>query len=125
MSTRRNSLFRRCLSKVLFLGAAAGLGLAHAGDLKISEGEAKKAAITRPAPEYPPTARQLKITGVVNVEVSINPEGDVADVRIVNGNPVLTRVVVDTVRRWKFHPFTSDEKPVVAVASLSFDFSRL
>jgi protein TonB len=96
----------------------------HAQDTvrRLTQEEAVKAAVTKPQPEYPAMARQLKIQGRVEVEVSITPTGAVEDVRILTGNATLTGPAVNAVKRWRFEPITSGGKPVHAVAILSFSF---
>jgi len=90
--------------------------------LHIPEAEGKKAAIEKPAPEYPLVARQLKVAGKVNLEADVSAEGEVTEVRIVNGNPILTKPAAQALRKWKFKPFLENGKPSAAVVSLSFEF---
>ena len=91
-------------------------------DLRVTEAEVKEAAVVKPLPEYPVVARQLKITGKVELEVRIDESGQAIDVKIVTGNSVLTRPCAKTVSGWKFKPFQKDGKPVQAVAPLTFEF---
>jgi periplasmic protein TonB len=60
--------------------------------------------ISTPAPEYPASAQKAGKKGQVVAEITISPEGDVTDVRIVNSSPpfVFDKTVLTTVRRWKF-----------------------
>jgi protein TonB len=97
---------------------------AIAGDvqLDIEEVDAKKAAIDKPAPTYPIAARQLKISGDVHVEATVAADGSVEDVRVVSGNPVLTKPAADAVKRWRFKPFEVNGKPARAIVNLSFEF---
>jgi TonB family protein len=101
---------------------AAGLCVADETALRVTEAEAKKAAIEKPSPEYPLVARQLKVVGKVNLEAVISATGHVAEVRILSGNPVLTKPSVEAVKHWRFKPFQSGGKPVDAIAPLTFDF---
>ena len=101
---------------------AAGCILAGEPSLHDTEAEAKKAAIEKHAPEYPLVARQLKVVGKVNLEAMIAADGRVIEVRIVTGNPILTKPAVEALKKWRFRPFESGGQPVEAVASLSFEF---
>jgi TonB family protein len=49
-------------------------------------------------------------------------DGSVADVRIVSGNPVLTKSAAAAVKRWKFTPVTDGGKPVKALAPVTLVF---
>jgi TonB family protein len=89
----------------------------------VTQEEAVNAAISRPQPEYPAVARQLKLQGRVEIEVSITTTGSVEDVKVLTGNPALTGAAVNAVKRWRFEPFTSKGKAVRAVAIMNFTFS--
>ena len=80
---------------------AASLAVAAEAPLVVDEAQGKKAAIEKPAPAYPLAARQLKISGDVHVEAVVRPDGVVEDVRIVTGNPVLTKPAVEAVKKWR------------------------
>lgn len=67
-------------------------------------------------------ARQLKLEGTVELEAIISEQGTVDDVRIVTGNPVLTKAAAQAVKKWKFTPITEGGKPTKAVAPLSLTF---
>lgn len=80
------------------------------------------AVTSKVQPAYPPVARQLKIEGVVELEISITEGGQVDNVTIVSGNPVLTKPAADAVKKWKFAPQFQDGKPARAVAPVSLAF---
>ena len=91
-------------------------------EMRVTSDDAMKAAIQKSQPEYPPMARQMHITGKVDVEITIESDGSVADVKVVSGNALLTPAVVSAVKKWKFTPFTSNGEPSKAVAALGFEF---
>jgi|SRR3954454_15360089 TonB family protein len=88
----------------------------------LTQEEAVKAAVSKPQPEYPPVAKQLKIQGRIELEVSIDAAGSVDNVKVLTGNPALTGNAVNTLKHWRFEPIVADGKPVRAVAILSFSF---
>jgi TonB family protein len=89
---------------------------------RLTSDEAIRAATAKPQPDYPPVARQLRIQGRVDVEVSIDPTGTVESTRIVAGNAALTGTIANTLKRWHFEPALVDGKPVRAIATISFTF---
>jgi protein TonB len=109
-------------------GVAVGLAVWLAGpaiaELRVPELQAKHAAIEKPAPDLSVAARQLKISGHVELTVKIDEAGAVSDVKIESGNAVLTAGCVTAVKKWKFKPFTQDGKPVAAITTLTFDFKQ-
>ena len=109
---------------VMILGLAALMSNPMRADVTVPEAEAKQAAVEKPAPVISATARQLKISGHVELSVTIDPSGAVADVKIVNGNPVLTASCVSAVKKWKFKPFQENGKAATATTTLTFDFKQ-
>ncbi|MGA2115367.1 MAG: energy transducer TonB [Bryobacteraceae bacterium] len=89
---------------------------------KLSKSEALAYLTSKPAPEYPPIARQLKIEGVVEMEAIVAEDGSVEQVNIVSGNPVLTKAATAAVKKWKFTPVKAEGKPVKALAPVSLSF---
>ncbi len=100
------------------------MALPLAADLRLSHGDAVKNAVKRTTPEYSPMAKQMRIQGDVEVEVKISESGEVADVKVVTGNPMLSAPVVKALKDWKFSPFLEDGKPASAVANLRFTFKQ-
>jgi protein TonB len=80
-------------------------------------------ATKRVNPVYPPTARSVRITGVVRVDVLIDEEGKVVEVKNTNGPGMLQRAALDAIKKWQFKPFTRDGQPVRAAGFVSFNFS--
>jgi protein TonB len=89
---------------------------------RLTQEEAVKAATAKPEPEYPPVARQLRIQGRIEVEMSIDPSGSVDNVKVLSGNPALSGTAVNTLKHWHFEPILSGGKPVRAIAVMSFSF---
>src|ERR1700733_6576125 len=113
---------RRLLFVFILLCVGAAALPAQDTVRRLTQEEAVKAAVTKPQPEYPPVARQLKIQGRIEMEVSIDLAGSVDNVKALTGNPALTGTVANTLKHWRFEPILSDGKPVRAVAVLSFSF---
>ena len=93
-------------------------------EVRVSHADAVKNALKKPSPEYSPMAKQMRIQGDVEVEVKIAESGEVSDVKVVTGNPMLSTTVVKAMKDWKFTPFTEDGKPAAAVANLRFSFKQ-
>jgi TonB family protein len=101
----RRAIFRSFAAAAAMLGLVALLGADDAK--KISTEEAMAAVVSKVAPEYPVLAKQLKLTGTVEVQATIDEDGAVSDVTTVSGNPVLAKAASDAVKKWKFKPFKS------------------
>jgi protein TonB len=94
------------------------------GAKKLTRAEALNAAVNKVEAEYPPLAKQLKISGSVELEAVIAEDGTVEKVNIVAGNPVLTKAGVEALKKWKFKPVMADGKAVKALAPVIFDFNK-
>src|SRR5208283_5407143 len=62
----------------------------------------ERAVKSRVAPVYPEVARRMRISGIVKLEVTVDAEGKVTDVKPLSGNGILSSAAQDAVRKWKF-----------------------
>lgn len=69
-------------------------------------------------PDYPELARKNNIHGTARVQVLISAEGNVKDVKVLGGNPVLAQAAVDAAKKWKYEPASYE-----TTAVLKFDFT--
>ena len=91
-------------------------------EMRIAPPDAMKAVATKVPPDYPPIAKQMRITGHVEIEVSITTDGSVENSKVVMGNALLTAAATTAVKKWKFTPFTDKGEAVKVVTVISFDF---
>lgn len=61
--------------------------------------------IRKVAPVYPPLARQARIQGTVILRVTIDKEGNVANLELVSGHPMLAPAAIEAVRQWRYTPY--------------------
>lgn len=80
-------------------------------------------ATSRAQPIYPAAARNIRTTGVVKVDVTVNEEGEVTEIQKASGPAMLQSAAKDAVRKWKFKPFLRDGQRVKATGFVSFNFS--
>jgi TonB family protein len=59
-------------------------------------------------PTYSPLARQVHITGTVDIALLVAPEGTLANYRVLVSSPLLVASAVDAIRQWKFQPDVVD-----------------
>ena len=82
-------------------------------------------AISRPAPRYPIEAMRRNIGGVVQVRVTVAPDGTVErlDLARGSGNRYLDRAAMEAVRRWRFQPAIRNGQPVSADVLVPVEFT--
>jgi TonB family protein len=66
-------------------------------------------------PEYPEDARKAKVSGTVVLELTVDREGNVTDVRVIESIPLLDQAAIDAVRDWKYAPSDEDAPRVFRV----------
>src|SRR5271154_6612116 len=64
----------------------------------------ERKVIRSPAPAYPAFARGLNLSGTVKIKALVGPDGQVKQVEVLGGHPLLVNVAVDTVKQWKYAP---------------------
>lgn len=79
---------------------------------------ARKLKVSVP-PEYPELARKMNIQGVARVLLTVTPDGKVAGVKELGGNPVLVASLVQAVKKWKYE--SADRESEIEVR---FEFTQ-
>lgn len=74
-------------------------------------------------PVYPPAARAVKAAGAVNVQITIDENGNVTSAEAVSGHPLLKAAAVAAARGAKFKPALANGKPVKVTGVLVFQFA--
>jgi len=74
-----------------------------------------RALLTQVQPEYPETLRQLGISGIVRLQVVISPQGNVENVSLLGGNPILGESAIKAVRQWTYVAAPRKTTLIVAV----------
>ncbi|MBL8150197.1 MAG: TonB family protein [Blastocatellia bacterium] len=88
-----------------------------------SEGVIRGNSLVKIVPDYPELARQARIQGDVQIELTIDEEGSVKMARIISGHPVLQKTALEAARKWKFNPTVLNGTPVKVQGILTFRFS--
>jgi TonB family protein len=79
--------------------------------------------IYRVDPAMPEQAKAARISGIVILQVTVNEEGEVTDIRIVRGHPLLGEPAVNAVKQWRYSPtyLNGEAVPVIAAVTVPFD----
>lgn len=72
---------------------------------------------------YPSSAKSLRVTGIVRVEVLVDEKGSVSSVTKVTGPLQLQNAAKDAALRWKFRPVIREGVPARASGFINFNFS--
>jgi len=74
-------------------------------------------------PVYPDVAQVAGVQGIVIVEVLIEVDGSVRDVKVLRSVPMLDQAAVDAVRQWRFTPTLLNGQPVPVVMTATVNFT--
>jgi anaerobic magnesium-protoporphyrin IX monomethyl ester cyclase len=67
---------------------------------------------TKVLPPYPSEAASQHVHGDVAMDVTLNDDGTVQEVKVIEGNPLLNSASTDAVKQWKYRPLTVHGKLV-------------
>jgi TonB family protein len=82
------------------------------------------AAIDRKQPEYPREAKKKKIEGSVLLIAIITTQGKIRDLDVVaSPNALLSKSALDAVKKWTYHPYLIEGKPVEIETTITVNYS--
>jgi protein TonB len=81
-------------------------------------------AIKLPKPLFPETARRMRVSGVVNVAVTIDESGKVIAAQATSGHMLLREAAVQAARQAVFTPTILHDKPVQVAGVIIYNFSQ-
>jgi TonB family protein len=101
-------------------------GLKRPGEKQTAETEVRlntpPKLTKRVPPQYPTAALNRKIEGVVILEVRIDKQGKVKDVKILRSLAALDKAATKAVEQWIYEPVVIDGRPQDAVFTVTVDF---
>jgi periplasmic protein TonB len=78
--------------------------------------------VHRVEPTYPILARQTHMQGTVLIEAVIDEHGNVVEMNVVSGPPLLIQAAVSAVSQWRYEPTYLNDEPVSVAMSVSVTF---
>ena len=90
--------------------------------VRVSQGVTKGMVVYRIEPTYPPLARQARIQGVVVLTAIIDKDGNIQNLRLVSGHPILAPAAIDAVKQWRYKPFRLNGQPVEIETTVTVTF---
>ena len=90
---------------------------------KINGGVLNGKATALPIPAYPAAAKAVRATGAVNVQVTIDEQGNIVSATAVSGHPLLRQAAEEAARNAKFAPTFLNGTPVSVTGVLVYNFT--
>jgi TonB family protein len=79
--------------------------------------------IRQPAPQYPPLAKQARISGVVHLQAVIGVDGNVRNLQVLSGHPLLIPPTLEAVTQWVYQKTLLNGEPVEVLTQIDVNFT--
>jgi len=79
--------------------------------------------IRQPKPVYPPLAKQARISGVVHLAAIISKEGQVIDLKVISGHPLLIPSALEAVQQWVYQQTLLNGEPVEVSTQIDVNYT--
>lgn len=82
--------------------------------------------LSKPSPVYPPLAKQTRVEGIVSIDAVIDTEGNVVEMSVVSGHPLLISAALDAVKKWKYEPTYLNDQAIAVqlIVTVTFQLDR-
>jgi TonB family protein len=104
--------FHRATLALLLISFALSAAAQTTEPTQLSDSAAQGLLIKKVNPVYPPLARQARIQGTVLLGITISKSGDVENMQLISGHPMLGPAAIEAVKQWKYQPYLVNGDPV-------------
>lgn len=91
--------------------------------IRISQGVTKGMLVHQVQPEYPTIAKSARISGEVVLKAIVSKEGEIQDLQLVSGHPMLVKAAIEAVKQWRYRPYLLNGQPVEVETTITVIFS--
>ena len=91
--------------------------------IKVGSNVQESKLIRRVEPVYPELAKQARVQARVVLVVTVDEEGNISEIKVTRGHPLLYEAAVTAVRQWKYSPTLLNGEPVPVMAIVTVTFS--
>jgi protein TonB len=91
--------------------------------IRISAGVTKGLLIHRVEPTYPTLARSARVQGDVVLSAVIDTNGQIQNLQLVSGHPMLVPAAISAVKQWRYKPYLLNGQPVEVETTITVIFT--
>ena len=91
--------------------------------IRISGGVTKGLLIQRTEPTYPTLARAARVQGDVILSAVIDTNGQIQNLQLVSGHPMLVPAAIAAVKQWRYKPYLLNGQPVEVETTITVIFT--
>jgi TonB family protein len=86
------------------------------------EYKGKPVAVVLVKPEYPKSARAVRASGAVQVQVTLDEDGEIVSAEAISGHPLLRQAAEIAAKGSRFAPTLLEDQPVIVTGIIVFNF---
>ena len=90
---------------------------------RVSQGVEQALIVSKVQPEYPDDAKAQRIQGAVQLKAIIDRDGNVANLQLISGDPVLAPAAIEAVKQWKYRPYLFNGNPIEVETTVTVNFT--
>ena len=90
--------------------------------VRISQGVTQGRLLQKTEPKYPLIAQGARIQGQVVLRAVISKTGEIQDLELVSGHPMLVPAALSAVKQWRYRPFLLNGAPVEVETTITVTF---
>jgi len=90
--------------------------------VRVSQGVTKGLLTNRVEPTYPPVAREAHIHGEVVLTAIIDKDGNIENLQLVSGHPMLAPAAINAVKQWRYKPYLLNGQAVEVETTITVNF---
>jgi periplasmic protein TonB len=90
--------------------------------IRISQGVTQGLLIQKIQPAYPTLARSVRVEGQVLLTAIISKTGEIQNLVLVSGHPMLVPAAIEAVKQWRYRPFLLNGEPVEVETTITVTF---
>jgi periplasmic protein TonB len=91
--------------------------------VRISQGVTGGLLIQKVEPQDPPLARAARVQGDVVLSAVIGTNGQITNLQLVSGHPMLVPAAIAAVKQWRYKPYLLNGQPVEVETTITVIFS--
>lgn len=91
--------------------------------VRISQGVTKGLLIRRVEPSYPTLARSARVQGEVVLSAIISVTGEIENLQLVSGHPMLVPSALAAVKQWRYKPYLLNGQPTEVETTITVIFT--
>ena len=96
---------------------------ARGGPVRIGGQVAQANLIRQVQPVYPALAKSARVQGSVEFTATISKEGEIENLQLVRGHPLLVNAAREAVSRWQYRPTLLNGQPVEVITDIVVNFT--